>query len=138
VNPFDQPDVDSAKEATRRILAQGDPRRLAWEVGYDDPAVALKDVNPGDYIALQAFVEPSEANAYRLQRVRMALRDTHRVATTVGFGPRYLHSTGQLHKGGPNRGNFVQIVDDSLASISRSPAAATPSVSCSRPRPSAT
>jgi len=41
------------------------------------------------------------------------LRDTHRVATTVGFGPRYLHSTGQLHKGGPNRGNFVQIVDDS-------------------------
>jgi transaldolase / glucose-6-phosphate isomerase len=113
VNPFNQPDVDSEKEATRRILAQGDPRRLASEVGYDDPAVALKDVNPGDYIALQAFVEPSEANAHRLQRVRMALRDTHRVATTVGFGPRYLHSTGQLHKGGPNRGNFVQIVDDS-------------------------
>jgi transaldolase / glucose-6-phosphate isomerase len=113
VNPFNQPDVESEKEATRRILAQGDPRRLASEVGYDDPAVALKDVNPGDYIGLQAFVEPSEANAHRLQRVRMALRDTHRVATTVGFGPRYLHSTGQLHKGGPNRGNFVQIVDDS-------------------------
>ena len=75
--------------------------------------MALKDVNPGDYIALQAFVEPSDANTRRLQRVRLALRDTHRVATTLGFGPRYLHSTGQLHKGGPNQGIFVQIVDDS-------------------------
>jgi transaldolase/glucose-6-phosphate isomerase len=112
VNPFDQPDVDEEKEATRRILAQGDPRQLAGDVGHDDPAVALKDVNPGDYVALQAFVEPNEASAHRLQRVRLALRDTHRVATTLGFGPRYLHSTGQLHKGGPNRGVFIQVVDD--------------------------
>jgi transaldolase/glucose-6-phosphate isomerase len=112
INPFDQPDVEEAKEATRRILAQGDPRKLTREVGADDPEVAVKDVNPGDYIALQAFVEPTDANARRLQRVRLALRDAHRVATTVGFGPQYLHSTGQLHKGGPDRGVFVQIVDD--------------------------
>jgi transaldolase / glucose-6-phosphate isomerase len=112
INPFDQPNVEEAKEATRHILARDDPRKLAREVGHDDPVVALKDVNPGDYIALQAFVEPSDANARRLQRVRLALRDTHRVATTLGFGPRYLHSTGQLHKGGPNRGVFVPIVDD--------------------------
>ena len=112
VNPFDQPDVDEEKAATRRILAHDDPRTVARELGHDDPAVALKDINPGDYIALLAFVEPNEANAHRLQRVRLALRDTHRVATTVGFGPRYLHSTGQLHKGGPNRGVFIQVVDD--------------------------
>lgn len=113
INPFDQPDVEEAKAATRRILAKGDPRQIARDVGHDDPGVALKDVNPGDYIALQAFVEPNDANARRLQRARLALRDEHRVATTVGFGPRYLHSTGQLHKGGPNQGVFVQIVDDS-------------------------
>ena len=112
INPFDQPNVEEAKEATRHILARDDPRKLAREVGHDDPVVALKDVNPGDYIALQAFVEPSDANARRLQRVRLALRDTHRVPTTLGFGPRYLHSTGQLHKGGPNQGVFIQIVDD--------------------------
>ena len=113
VNPFDQPDVDGAKDATRRILAGGDLTELRRDADYgDDPAVLLKDLAPGDYIAVQAFIEPSEANVRRLQRVRLGLRDAHRVATTLGFGPRYLHSTGQLHKGGPDRGVFIQIVDD--------------------------
>ena len=64
----------------------------------------------GDYIALQAYVTPTDENERALQALRVAIRDhTHR-ATTLGFGPRFLHSTGQLHKGGPNTGLFIQIV----------------------------
>jgi transaldolase/glucose-6-phosphate isomerase len=112
INPFDQPNVEEAKDATRRILERVEPDRDVEDVATDDPTVLLKDVGPRDYIALQAFVVPDGATTRRLQRVRMALRDHHRVATTVGFGPRYLHSTGQLHKGGPDSGVFIQVVDD--------------------------
>ncbi|MGH8971836.1 MAG: hypothetical protein ACRD0C_01345 [Acidimicrobiia bacterium] len=57
-------------------------------------------------------LDPTPDTTRRLQRVRLAFRDRHRVATTLGFGPRYLHSTGQLHKGGPASGVFIQVVDD--------------------------
>src|SRR5205814_10433871 len=77
----------------------------------DDLDVLFAKFRKGDYIAIQAFIDPTEENADDLQRARVALRDRFGVATTVGFGPRYLHSTGQLHKGGPNTGVFIQVVD---------------------------
>jgi hypothetical protein len=72
----------------------------------------LATVKPGDYIAIQAFIDTESPDIAALQRARMALRDRYRVATTVGIGPRYLHSTGQLHKGGAASGVFLQIVGD--------------------------
>jgi hypothetical protein len=69
-------------------------------------------VRPGDYVALLAFIAPDAPHDTALNAIRLAIRDKYRVATTVGYGPRYLHSTGQLHKGGPNTGVFLQIVGD--------------------------
>ncbi len=108
INPFDQPDVASAKEATNRVLAEGPP---GIEVV---PVAALLDtVRPGDYVALTAFVDPGRFELLDgLQAARMAIRDEHRVATTLGIGPRFLHSTGQLHKGGPPTGVFLQVVGE--------------------------
>jgi transaldolase/glucose-6-phosphate isomerase len=107
VNPFDQPDVASAKDATARILEEGfeDP-------GLDDLGPLLETVEPGHYLAIQAFLDPNEETRETLQRARLALRDRLKIATTVGFGPRFLHSTGQLHKGGPNTVVCVQLVDE--------------------------
>ena len=108
INPFDQPDVASAKEATSRVLAEGPPSIEVRPV-----AEALALVRPGDYLAVNAFVDPGRFDLLRgLQSARMALRDRLRVATTVGIGPRFLHSTGQLHKGGPPTGVFLQVVGE--------------------------
>jgi transaldolase/glucose-6-phosphate isomerase len=107
INPFDQPNVAEAKEATRRILEEG----TVDDPGLDDPDPLLAALRPGGYLAIQAYLDPTPESAAALQRVRLALRDRHRVATTVGFGPRYLHSTGQFHKGGPKRSVFLQVVD---------------------------
>jgi hypothetical protein len=73
---------------------------------------ALASVKPGDYIALTAYLARDEPTIARLAKVRDQLFRRHRVAVTVGFGPRFLHSTGQLHKGGPNTGVLVQIVGE--------------------------
>ena len=70
----------------------------------------MAQVAPGDYVALQAYVTPDESLWRPLQEARLRLRDALRVATTLGYGPRYLHSTGQYHKGGPNKGHFIQLV----------------------------
>jgi hypothetical protein len=75
-------------------------------------AAHLDAARSGDYVALMAYVTPDDANQRTLQRLRVAIRDTRRVATTLGFGPRFLHSTGQLHKGGPNTGVYIQITAD--------------------------
>jgi hypothetical protein len=72
----------------------------------------LGQVRPGNYLALLAFIPPSPEHDRALATIRIAIRDSYRVATTVGYGPRYLHSTGQLHKGGPNTGVFLQVVGD--------------------------
>lgn len=109
INAFDQPNVEAAKQATRDILAQG-PQGPP-EPG-DAPAL-LAGVSPGDYIGIQAYLDHSPEEAATLQRRRLGLRDDHHVATTVGFGPRFLHSTGQLQKGGPNSGVFLQTTDAS-------------------------
>jgi transaldolase/glucose-6-phosphate isomerase len=70
------------------------------------------DVRPGDYVAVQAYLAPRAEITKTLQRLRERLRDRLRVTTTLGYGPRFLHSTGQLHKGGPASGVFLQFVDD--------------------------
>ena len=108
INPFDQPDVASAKEATNRVLDEGPP---AVEVVAAE--ALLGEVRPGDYVALTAFVDPGRYDLLNgLQAARMAIRDRLKVATTLGIGPRFLHSTGQLHKGGPPTGVFLQVVGE--------------------------
>jgi hypothetical protein len=108
INPFDQPDVASAKEATARVLAEGLPDIKATPVDQ-----LLETVRRGDYLALQAFVDPGDGALLEgLEAARMRLRDRLRVATTVGVGPRFLHSTGQLHKGGPPAGVFLQVLGE--------------------------
>jgi glucose-6-phosphate isomerase len=107
INPFDQPNVQEAKDATKRLLAQGD----LPDPGYDDLRPLLQEVRPGDYLAIQAYLPRNAETERRLHLARMRLRDRLKVATTLGFGPRFLHSTGQLHKGGPNTGVFLQIVE---------------------------
>jgi len=108
IQPFDQPNVQEAKDATKRILSEGDVRPPS----YDDLGPLLKEVGRGDYLAIQAYVPRTEQNEGLLHSARLRLRDRLRVATTVGFGPRFLHSTGQLHKGGPNTGVFIQVVEE--------------------------
>jgi len=108
INPFDQPDVQAAKDRTNEVLAAGD-------VELEDEGSAadlFAQARPDDYVCIQAFVEPSE----EADRVISALAGRAQNATgcvvTHGYGPRYLHSTGQLHKGGPNSGLFLQVVED--------------------------
>ncbi|HEY7856299.1 MAG TPA: transaldolase [Terriglobales bacterium] len=105
INPFDEPNVQESKENTVRVLAEAKPEAAP-------PAFDLKAwsaaIRPGDYIALMAYLERTDEIEGLLEEIRIALRDRHKVATTVGFGPRFLHSTGQLHKGGPNTGVFLQ------------------------------
>jgi glucose-6-phosphate isomerase len=110
IDPFDQPNVQEAKDRTNEILAAKgeeapsprgpDPRRVSELVD---------SIRPGDYFAITAYLPPTQENEDRLARIRMPVRDAKRVATTVGFGPRFLHSTGQLHKGGPDTGVFLQV-----------------------------
>jgi len=123
INPFDQPDVELAKQLARTAMS-------AEEHNLDSPPIIsvseavegalgafLSQIRPGDYVALQAFIAPSAPNTESLQRWRHKVRDHHRAATTTGYGPRFLHSTGQLHKGGPSSGAFIQLVDDSGVDI---------------------
>jgi len=107
VNPFDQPNVQEAKEATAAVLAGG-----GGDTATPPLETVLATVRPGDYLAILAFLPRNPEVTARLSRVRHLLRDRYRVATTLGFGPRFLHSTGQLHKGGPNTGVFIQVVDE--------------------------
>ena len=131
IDPFDEPNVQESKDNTKAVLQQYQqagalPDEAAAVTDgalrvYGDVSGAsvsealaahLDTANPGDYVALMAYVTPDEANERALQRLRLAIRDTRRLATTLGFGPRFLHSTGQLHKGGPNTGVYIQITAD--------------------------
>jgi transaldolase/glucose-6-phosphate isomerase len=105
INPFDQPDVQAAKDKTNEVLAQGDVE-LDPEGSLDELLAQARD---GDYVCIQAFVDPARVDD--LQPLVDRARETGHVVTH-GFGPRYLHSTGQFHKGGPNTGLFLQVVDD--------------------------
>jgi glucose-6-phosphate isomerase len=107
INPFDQPDVQAAKSATERVLSEGEDLPPT-----DDPTDLLAGVQDGDYIALLGFVTPGGPDHVRLEEAADRLRSRLTAAVTVGVGPRYLHSTGQLHKGGPDTGSFLVLVGD--------------------------
>jgi transaldolase/glucose-6-phosphate isomerase len=141
INPFNQPDVEASKVATRNLSAlyeqsgelppESPPlaeRGLklftdsanAEQLGMNTELCTLEGcirahldrLGPGDYFAINAYVEMNDENRQLLQAIRRRVRDAKQVATTLGFGPRFLHSTGQLHKGGPNNGVFLQITSD--------------------------
>jgi hypothetical protein len=137
IDAFDQPNVQESKDNTKRLLAefvsQGsfsepEPRVRTDDalvlplsgsrgaaLGTDlDSAVAAvaEQIKAGDYVAFNAYVPMDDDDRTALRRIRTMVRDALKVATTVGFGPRFLHSTGQLHKGGPNEGVFFQITYD--------------------------
>jgi hypothetical protein len=105
INPFDQPDVQAAKDKTSEVLAAGEPD-VSPRGSVDE---LLAQAGQGNYIAIQAFIDPERE--LELEPLAARARETGCVVT-VGLGPRYLHSTGQLHKGGPDTGLFVQIVDE--------------------------
>ena len=116
INPFDQPNVQEAKDNTRRVLdgyeAEG---RLPDAADADDDALRalLGDAQGGrDYVAIMGYVPPSDGFAGAVADLRVAIREATRATTTFGYGPRFLHSTGQFHKGGPKVGRFLQLVWD--------------------------
>jgi transaldolase/glucose-6-phosphate isomerase len=140
IDPFDQPNVEEAKNLTRKVLAAAEsgekpappPPAIVTDTAsglvlHGDAALRL---TAGDgtlvgelarhlarrktnaYLALQAFIAPTAASADALDRIRALLRDATHCATTAGFGPRFLHSTGQLHKGGTPSGWFLQLTSD--------------------------
>ena len=106
INPFDQPNVQAAKDKTKEVLASGEDPQLAEEGSLDE---LLAGAEPPNYVAIQAFIDPIRER--ELEPFISRARETGCVVTH-GLGPRYLHSTGQLHKGGPPTGLFVQVVDD--------------------------
>jgi hypothetical protein len=105
INPFDQPDVQAAKDKTNEVLAAGEPD-LSPHGSLDE---LLGQAGPGDYVCVQAFIDPA-----REDELAPLVERAHGTGCVVtrGLGPRYLHSTGQLHKGGPNTGLFIQVVDE--------------------------
>lgn len=147
INAFNQPDVEASKVATRNltdqyektgslpaeqpILEQNGVKLFADEknaavlssaAGNDKSVAAylrahLARIKAGDYFATLAYIERNDANEASLQKIRHAVRDKKRVATCLGFGPRFLHSTGQAYKGGPNSGVFLQITCEDAADL---------------------
>lgn len=137
INAFDQPNVQESKDNTKALLTRfhelgaiGEPAADVHGDRFDvtflagsksavpdrDTSAALagvlSQVTPGDYVAICAYVSRNEPHTALLDELRLRIRDAHDVATTVGFGPRFLHSTGQLHKGGPDSVVVLQITDD--------------------------
>lgn len=122
IYPFDQPDVQWAKDLTRKVLRMsGEIRQREGELEtfrINDAALPEKFSNwlsfgqLGDYVCIQAFLPPFSEIREAVQRLRLALIRGTQLASTFGFGPRFLHSTGQLHKGGSNTGLFLQLIDE--------------------------
>ena len=128
IHPFNQPDVQLSKLLTQKALgmdkdiikreAERETLKINADVNVDDTILAEKfhswisSGEPGDYVCLQAFLPPFSEIGRALQRLRKTITKRTKLATTFGFGPKYLHSTGQLHKGGPNTGLFLQLIDE--------------------------
>ncbi len=122
IHPFNQPNVELAKQMAKEAMSQDDGDGAGQRVEALDGAspgdVAaslrawLEAANAGDYLAIQAYVAPTSRVNEALHETRLRLREQFQLATTLGYGPRFLHSTGQLHKGGPNTGLFLQLVDE--------------------------
>ena len=129
INPFDQPNVEEAKEGARQALSRYEetgalddmePILTEGQIAvYGEPTDSttateyvgefLRQARPWDYVAVMAYIDRNDEHSALLQRMRALLIERLHLATTVGFGPRYLHSTGQLHKGGKNNGLFILI-----------------------------
>mgnify|MGYP006277475999 CR=1 FL=1 len=126
IHPFNQPDVELAKRLAKEAMGrtagggaeQTDIEALDGTASERAAAAVwqwLDDANSGDYLGIQAYVAPTARANEALQEIRLHLRNRSRRAVTFGYGPRFLHSTGQLHKGGPNTGLFLQLVDEPSA-----------------------
>jgi hypothetical protein len=111
INAFDQPNVQEAKDATKRVLQSG---TLPQIESADDEALGalLFDAAPPHYVAVMGYLAPSAELDQAISELRSAIRYKTGAAVTFGYGPRFLHSTGQLHKGGPPTGRFLQLVDE--------------------------
>jgi hypothetical protein len=107
INPFDQPNVQEAKDNTKRVLSEGAP-----ESDDGDAAALLKGLQSPGYLAILGYLPYSDEVEAAVTRLRAAVVASNGVATTFGYGPRYLHSTGQLHKGGPATGAFLLLSDE--------------------------
>lgn len=142
INPFDQPNVEAAKVLAREMVAAFQERGQLPQVAailqtngisvFADPTLEsaniksagealerfLAEVQPGAYIALQAYIQPTDEVDQVLQVLRTQLRNSTGLATTLGYGPRFLHSTGQLHKGDAGNGLFIQLISESTKDIS--------------------
>jgi transaldolase / glucose-6-phosphate isomerase len=115
INPFDQPNVQQAKDATKRVLSDYEgAHELPSVAEADDAALRslLLDAAPPDYVAIMAYSEPSPEFDAAAEQLRTVIRERTRATTTFGYGPRFLHSTGQFHKGGPRTGRFLQLLHD--------------------------
>jgi transaldolase/glucose-6-phosphate isomerase len=122
INPFNQPDVELAKELARKAMADGRAAEAGApdETAFADDAAGLGEALDGwlrqarakDYISIQAYLAPADETTCALQALRLALLKKTGLATTLGYGPRFLHSTGQLHKGGPNEPLVLQLFDE--------------------------
>jgi glucose-6-phosphate isomerase len=120
INPFDQPNVQQAKDATNRVLGE-------YERDHELPAVAeaasdavealLLGAAPPDYVAIMAYAAPSAELDAAIAQLRSVVRGARKATTTFGYGPRFLHSTGQFHKGGPRSGRFLQLVHDAAPDV---------------------
>lgn len=110
IQPFDQPNVQTAKDETNRVLAeQAESGKLPSAAVPDSVSDLLANAKPGDYLAIMAYIKATPEVDAALDDLRRAVAQKFHIATTVGYGPRFLHSTGQLHKGGPQSGLFLQI-----------------------------
>jgi glucose-6-phosphate isomerase len=120
IHPFDQPNVQESKENTSRVLdyvkTHGQlPRNDTPESSVD---LLLSQAGPGRYLAILAYLTPSSKTDAAIKALRKTLLTKHHLTTTAGYGPRYLHSTGQMHKGGPNSGLFLQLIEDMKPDVS--------------------
>jgi transaldolase/glucose-6-phosphate isomerase len=133
INPFDQPNVEAAKVLAREMVSaykeKGELPSMTPKLESHGVTVYatinedslegmlgsfLKQAKPGDYVAIQAYVQPTQETSDTLQQLRMSIREHSELATTVGYGPRFLHSTGQLHKGDAGNSLFIQLTADAL------------------------
>jgi transaldolase / glucose-6-phosphate isomerase len=115
INPFDQPNVQQAKDATNRVLSGYEAEHELPEIADADDAALralLGDAAPPSYVAIMGYLQPSPEFDTAATELRETIRAATKATTTFGYGPRFLHSTGQFHKGGPKTGRFLQLIHD--------------------------
>ncbi|TAN34802.1 bifunctional transaldolase/phosoglucose isomerase [bacterium] len=124
IDPFDQPNVQESKDNTKKVLAKfksSGKLPAAESVPAAESLAGLQALlaraKPGAYFAIMAYTARTPGSESAIAAIRSAVRDRMRIATTAGYGPRFLHSTGQLHKGGPKTGLFLQIVQDDTRDV---------------------